>query len=186
MKSALLVIDYITGIVNGSCKEYMQKHPVLQNTNTLIKHCRTQSIPIYFIRLGFDQQYSGIPKHSKMFNRIKNNKLYQIGNPDTEFVKELDFHSGDQILNKTAASPFHGTGLHQLLIDAQIERIIFSGISTDNAINIGTREANDMGYYTVIIQDACGGSTEDFHNWSLTMLDKIANEILTLDQYINA
>lgn len=37
MKTALLVIDYINGIINGSCKDYVNTHPILQKTNTLNK-----------------------------------------------------------------------------------------------------------------------------------------------------
>jgi len=55
VNTALLVIDYINGILEGSCKDYTEKHPILEKTNRLIKGCRNQEIPIYFIRLGFDE-----------------------------------------------------------------------------------------------------------------------------------
>lgn len=182
MKTALLVIDYINGIVNGSCKAYIDKHPIIDNTNKLIVYCRELSIPIYFIRLAFDAGYSNIPKHSKLFNQIKENKLYQLGDTSTEFIPTLNFSQDDIVLNKTAASPFSGTNLDRELKENNIERLIFSGISTDNAINIGAREANDLGYYTIIVKDACGGATEEFHEWTIAMLDKITNEIISVNE----
>lgn len=107
-----------------------------------------------------------------------------MGNDDTAFLSTLDYRNGDTIINKTAASPFHSKNLKKLLTDHKIEKLIFSGLATDNAINIGTREAHDMGFYTVIAEDACGASTEEFHHWSIELLRKIANEIDSVESIL--
>jgi nicotinamidase-related amidase len=183
MKTALLVIDYIYGIINGSCKDYVSRHPIVKKTNQLITNCRQKNIPIYFVRLAFDKHYTGLPKYSNGFNTIKQNNLFQIGNPDAEFVSELDIKTNDKVINKTAASPFH-SDLTETLEAENIEKLIFAGVATDNAINIGTREAHDNGYYTIIAEDACGASSDEFHYWSIELLKKIANEIVTVDALI--
>ncbi len=187
MKTALLVIDYINGIIGGSCKDYAKNHPILANTNKLIKAAREHNIPIYFVRLAFDSNYTGAPKHSKMFNYAKSQGLFQIGNKDTEFVEGLNYQKNDVVINKTAASPFHCNGdLTKSLISQNIERLIFAGVATDNAIDIGVREAHDAGYYTIIAEDTCGASSEEFHQWTMTMLQKIANEILTVEALLQS
>jgi len=145
MKTALLVIDYINGIMKGSCKEFAKNHLILSATNKLIVGCRKAAIPIYFIRLAFDAQYSDIPKHSKSFNYVREHNLFKIGNADTEFVSDLDMMPNDIVINKTAASPFHSK-LSELLKSQSVERLIFAGVATDNAISIGVREAHDDGY----------------------------------------
>lgn len=181
MKTALLVIDYINGIINGSCKDYAEKYPIVKNTNKVISFCQSQNIPIYHIRVAFDKNYSGLPKHSPLFNQAKQKGLFQIGNPDAEFITEIDIQSSDTIINKTAVSPFRSVGLLDSLKSLQVEKLIFTGVATDNAINLGAREAHDMGFYTVIVEDACGASTEEHHQWAIALLKKIANEIITTD-----
>ncbi len=184
MKTALLVIDYINGIINGTCKEYARNHPIVKNTNKLIAHCREKNIPIFFVRLAFDKDYSGIPKYSKAFNNIKEKNLFQIGNRDVEFISDLDFNSSDIVINKTAASPFHSANLTESLNQAHIEKLIFSGVATDNAINIGVREAHDAGFYTIIAEDACGASSNEFHQWAIELMRKIANEIESVEAIV--
>lgn len=185
MKTALLVIDYINGIIGGSCKNYAQTHPILANTNKLIQAARANHLPIYFVRLAFDSNYSGIPKHSHMFNYVRSHGLFQLGQDDTAFVEGLSYQKTDVVINKTAASPFHCNGELTKSLQAQnIERLIFAGVATDNAIDIGVREAHDDGYYTVIAEDACGASSEEFHHWTLVMLKKIANEIVLVEAFI--
>lgn len=185
MKAALLVIDYINGIINGSCKDYAKKYPIVKNTNKVITFCRSQNIPIYHVRVAFDKHYTGLPKHSPLFNQAKEKGLFQIGNSDAEFIEEIDIKPSDIIINKTAVSPFHSQGLLDSLKSSQIEKLIFTGVATDNAINLGTREAHDMGFYTVIVEDACGASSEEHHQWAITLLKKVANEIIITDACIN-
>jgi len=184
MKTALLVIDYINGILNGSCKEYAEKYPIVKNTNKVIAFCRSQYIPIYHVRLGFDGNYTGLPKHSLIFSQAKQKGLFQIGNNDAEFIDEIDIQPSDKVINKTAVSPFHSEGLLDSLQALNIEKLTFTGVATDNAINLGVRKAHDIGFYTVIIEDACGASSEEFHQWSIALLKKIANEINTTDDFI--
>src|SRR3989338_2205265 len=104
MKTALLVIDYINGIINGSCKYYAEKHPIVKNTNKVIAFCRSQNIPIYHVRVAFDKHYTGLPKHSPLFNQAKQKGLFQIGNMDAEIIDAIDMQPSDTIINKTAVS----------------------------------------------------------------------------------
>ena len=185
MKTALLVIDYIYGIVEGSCQDYIKAHSTIENTNKLIDYYRAHNMPIYFVRLGFDKNYTACPNHSRAFQNIKSKGLFQLGQHDTDFVKELHYQSHDVVVNKTAASPFHcDQEFIKNLQSQNIECLIFTGLATDNAINLGVREAHDMGYYTIVAEDACGGSSEDFHKWAILLLDKIANEIILVDELI--
>lgn len=178
MKSALLVIDLINGILKQAPDgQYANQDLVVNNTNALIVACREQAIPIYFIRLAFDNTYSQIPKHSKIFNMIREQGRFKLGSDDTQFVKKLDVTEQDNIINKAAVSPFYGNTLMVDLKHQQIEKLIFAGVATDNAINLGVREAHDAGFYTVIAKDACTAATEQTHQWALTLLEKIANNI---------
>lgn len=184
MKSALLVIDYINGIINGSCKDYAKCHPIVENTNKLIAYCRACNIPIYHIRVAFDKNYTGLPKHSNLFKQAKEKGLFKIGKKDVEFIDEIDVQPSDVIINKTAVSPFHSEGLLESLQSSKVEKLIFSGVATDNAINLGVREAHDMSFYTVIVEDACGASSEDFHQMAIGLLKKIANEIIFTQSFL--
>jgi nicotinamidase-related amidase len=183
MKTALLVIDLINGVVNGTCKEYISKHPVIENANIIIDKCRKENMPIYFIRLAFDASYKDIPKHSKAFKNIKLHKKYANGDDDVELAQQLHYNNDDIVINKTAVSPFYKTGLENKLRSDGVERLIFTGLATDNAINLGVREAHDRGFYTVIAKDACGASSVEFHQESLMLLDKIAGEIIMTSDF---
>ena len=184
MKKALLVLDFINGIATtGSCQTYLAQHPeVVNNTNQLIDYCQKNGISTFFVRLAFDENYTNCPKHSKMFTWAKDNKRFLLGTPDTEFVDALHYKRGtDQVINKPAVSPFYTTSLEEQLKKMGIEELIITGLATDNAVNLVTREAHDKGFYTVVVQDACGASTAEVHNSALALLAKIAGEVSTTE-----
>jgi len=186
MKKALLVIDYINGIVrDGSCSEWAKSHPILSNVNSIISQARKADIPIYFVRLAFDEQYSQLPKHSKIFNYIKQHGLFQLGSESTKFVAELDYQvTKDIVINKTGASPFAGNDLQEQLEALGIEHLIFTGVATDNAISAGVRYAHDQGFFTTIVEDTCGAANEDLHKPILNALAKVTNEIINTEACI--
>lgn len=186
MKKGLIIVDMINGIaVNGSCGNFVKKYPVLNNINQLIKLFRNQNLPCFFVRLAFSPGYPDCPKHSKTFNYIKDNQKFLVGDLDTELMKGLDFRENeDRLFNKTAANPFHHSGLSEAIHHDQVEHLIFVGVATDNAINIGSRYAHDEGYKTTIIADACGASTLEMHENALLLLNKIVNEITTTKDFI--
>lgn len=70
-KSALFVINYITGIAEtGVCALFLNDHSeVLENTNKIIKSFRKLNLPIFFIRLTFNENYQGLPKHAPNANQ---------------------------------------------------------------------------------------------------------------------
>jgi len=186
MKKGLLIVDMIDGIaVNGSCGSFVKEHPILNNINHLIQVFREHHLPIYFIRLAFAKGYPDYPEHSKIFNYIKDNSKFLIGEKDTEFMEKLNFREKeDRVFNKTGTSPFHHSELLEVIHADEVEQLIFTGVATDNAVNIGSRFAHDEGYKTTVIADACGASTLEMHDASLKLLAKIVNEITNTKDFV--
>jgi nicotinamidase-related amidase len=103
MRKLLFVIDYIEGIaITGSCASYLAAHPeLIENTNALIKKFRASNLPVFFIRLAFDDTYAGLPPYAPNAKAIKENKKFLIDHPDTQFIAELNFKEGEHfVFNK--------------------------------------------------------------------------------------
>lgn len=182
MIKALLVIDYINSIAgSGTCAEYLENHPeVLSNTNKLIGIFREHKHPIFFIRLGFDKDYSDLPKHAPVASFLKEKQMFQLGTIETEFIQELNYNEGDLVFNKTYGDPFHGSGLLKALQDLNVEEVIFTGIATDNAIINGANSAMINNLKVTIVSDACGGVTDESHEAALAIMKgRTASETLS-------
>lgn len=182
MKGALLVIDYINGIAegSGSCAEYLRKHhEVLTNTNLLIDKSRELELPVIFIRLAFEHDYEGLPKHAPIAAVIKNNHKFLLGTSEVEFISGLDFRSGDIVCNKKYGDPFFRSELMDKLQKLNVEHVIFTGVATDNAIQFGAGTAMLNDFYVTIVSDACASTTKEAHEVAIkAMNERVANQIL--------
>ncbi len=189
LNKVLFVIDYIEGIAKtGACAQYLEAHPeIIENTNTLINAFRAADLPIFFIRLAFDNTYTGLPKYAPTAQTIKENKKFLIDQPDAQFIAELNFKKDkDFVFNKKYGDPFHGSGLLEALVKLKIEEIIFTGISTNNAILFGANTAMINNFKVLIVEDACGAPTTEQHTQALSIMKgRTANEILTTKEVLD-
>ncbi len=171
--NALLVIDMINDIVApdgkiASCAKYVSEHPVIENINKLIGYFRENNLPIFFIRIAFKPDYSDCPPD---WGFVKEKEAFKDGTWGTEIYKEIDFLPNQDIsIRKNRVSPFKNTALYSLLNKHKINQLIITGVATNNAIDLGAREAWDSDYSSVIITDACGASDVEHHNATLFSL----------------
>ncbi len=189
MKPALVVIDFIHGIVKtGTCAAYLAEHyEVITNTNLLIEHFRKQHLPIFFVRLAFNKNYDDMPRYLPMADSIKTNHKFILGQTDTCFIDELNFNEAiDTVFNKKAGDPFHGSHLLEALQAEAISDIVFTGIATDHAILYGANTAMTHGYKVIIMSDACGAATQTQHEQALAMINgRTSKDILTTTTLID-
>lgn len=190
MKKALLVVDYIAGIGSdqGSCASYLQSHPnIVANTNHLIDFFRSHKLPIFFIRLAFDTNYTNLPQHAPKGAFLKKERKFLLGSKDVEFLPNLHYQHGDTVINKTYGDIFHGNQLLAALKQEKIEELVLTGISTNNAIANGAATAMKHDFYVVVIEDACGAASEYNHRLGLEFMQQSqqVNEVLQAVDYIS-
>ncbi|MEM9761599.1 MAG: isochorismatase family cysteine hydrolase [Pseudomonadota bacterium] len=89
------------------------------------------------------------------------------GEAGFEIVPELTPEAGDIVVDKTANGAFTGTDFDAVLRAAGIRALAFTGVTIDVCVHTTLREANDRGYQSVLIGDACGAIEPGLHDWAL-------------------
>lgn len=187
MHQALLVIDYIVGIAEtGTCAAFLKKRPeIIENTNKVIESFRQFDLPIFFIRLAFDENHQELPKYAPNATHIRNNKKFLLDTPETEFISTLNFRKGDLVFNKKYGNPFYKSGITDALVKFGIDEIVLTGIATDNAIIYGANHAMELNYKVTLISDACGAQNQENHDTALAIMeDRVVNEIPSTEQFL--
>jgi nicotinamidase-related amidase len=89
------------------------------------------------------------------------------GSKEAEILEELSPRPGDLVISKTTASAFPSTNLEWVLKNLGINTLIGTGIVTSGCVEHTMREAGDRGYLGIVVEDGCGGNSEELHQAAL-------------------
>jgi nicotinamidase-related amidase len=103
----------------------------------------------------------------------------QIGN---DFKQEIAPIPGELVIPKRTNSAFIGTDLQAQLRRRGIDRLLITGVVTNNSVEATARMAGNLGFETYVVDDACftfarrdyrgrWRSAEEVHDLSLANLD---------------
>src|SRR3990167_762086 len=137
--TALLVLDFINDIVHHDGKiagsaTFVKEHHIIENANRVIAFARKNTIPIVFVKVGFNKNYLDCPVNSPVFSYAKKQQALQLDTWGTEFHETIDYQPTDLVVTKHRVSAFYSTSLEAFLRAHHIENIIIAGMSTDMAV----------------------------------------------------
>ncbi|MEM6624485.1 MAG: isochorismatase family cysteine hydrolase [Pseudomonadota bacterium] len=145
-------------------------------TARCISAARAAGMPVVYTRQGYRPDLADLPA----WKRIKVERYGSVigqpgplgrvlirGEAGFEIVPELAPAPGDIVVDKTANGAFTGTDFDTVLRAAGIRALAFTGVTIDVCVHTTMREANDRGYQSVLISDACGAIDPGLHAWAL-------------------
>lgn len=92
------------------------------------------------------------------------------GEPGHQLVEAVAPQDGEPVVDKPGFNAFHQSDLEAILRDAGIERLIFSGVTTQCCVHSTLRDAVDRGYWCLTVADCCAASDEGMHEMTLKMI----------------
>jgi nicotinamidase-related amidase len=87
--------------------------------------------------------------------------LLTRGNENWDIIDELAPEPGEPVVDKPTKGAFGNTNIEMILKRQGIEYLVIAGITTDVCVHTIMREANDRGYWCVLLEDATGATDED-------------------------
>jgi len=181
--TALLLVDCqqdflcrpnpLEGIVESSARELS-----LSKLEQLVDLARRSPMPIFYSRSTNCGNAVRFPTPSQQ--AISSAGLLARGTSGMEIAERLSPAEGDTVLKpRTAISAFVGTGLMQSLQSRNISRLIVAGLRTDVEVDSTARDAAEHGFQTIVVSDACVGTTLANHEATLEMtLPRLVHAVL--------
>ena len=94
--------------------------------------------------------------------------LFRAGTPGAAFAPPFEPRPGDWVAaGRTGASAFAGSNLDALLRANGVQALFVAGFATEVCVEGTLRQAHDLGYDAVVLEDACAGITAEAHRHCL-------------------
>jgi nicotinamidase-related amidase len=153
---------------------------VIPNIKSLLGACRDAGIQVVHVRvMNLAGDSSDTSWRYRMFGIF-----VPPGSKDAEIIPELTPVPGEVVLNKTTSSVFMSTNADFVLRNMGVDTIIMTGVVTNNCVESSTRNATDIGYRVLLVDDACAAWTQEGHDYCLRHLDRNFAIVKTTEQVL--
>lgn len=89
---------------------------------------------------------------------------------EAEFLPEVAPAEGELLFSKSSSGMFPATDADRILRNLGIDTLVVCGTSTGGCVESAVRDAVDLGYRVVVVDDACAASTTADHRLALQRL----------------
>lgn len=180
--TALVVYDMQAGIV----KQIKNGPAITQNVSRVVAAARRAGVRTFFTRhLSLPPELMGAFQFrtAMAWQRVdsveKVKPLFLRDSPAFQIIPELQPLPNEGIVDKIAMSAFEGTYLGIALRDCGICSFIIVGIALEIGIDPTCRQGSDLGFWPILVQDACGFGNEEAANHSLASLRHMGDTTVT-------
>ena len=180
--TALIVYDMQVGIV----PQIKNGHEITQQVSRLLVAARAAGVRTFFTRhmslpkeLMGAFQYRTAMSWQRVDSPDKVKPIFVRDSPAFQITPELAPRPSEGIVDKISMSAFEGTYLEMALRDCGIRSFIICGIALEIGIDPTCRQGADLGFWPVLVQDACGFGNEEAANHSIASLKHMGDSIIT-------
>ena len=180
--TALIVYDMQVGIV----KQIKNGHEIAQKVSRLVNAARSSGVRIFFTRhLSLPKELMGAfqSRTAMAWQRVdsmdKVQPMFLRDSPGFQVIPELAPRPSEGIVDKITMSAFEGTYLEIALRDCGIRSFLIAGIALEIGIDPTCRHGSDLGFWPILVEDACGFGNEEAANHSVASLKHMGDTTIS-------
>lgn len=178
--SALLVMDVQLGIVER-IKPDAEYLPTLRRA---IDAARAAAIPVVYVVIGFRAGHPEVSARNKSFHAIAGSGAFADGDAAAEIHPDVAPHPGDVIVSKRRVSAFTGSDLDVVLRAAEVDTLVLTGIATSGVVLSTLRQAADLDYRLVVLDDGCLDADPEVHRVLTGKVFPRQADVVTTDSWV--
>jgi nicotinamidase-related amidase len=157
--AAVLSLD----IQNGILEFVAGAEKILPAAAKVLNAARAKGIPVLHVGLGYRPGYPEIPPDHPMFGMVRQTGKFVIGTPSAAYPAGLGAKTDEITVHKHRVSGFSGNDLEMILRSKGITQLVLMGIATSGIVLSTLRQAADLDFRCLVIEDACFDGDEEVH-----------------------
>jgi nicotinamidase-related amidase len=186
---ALVVLDIINELthVDGHyahvCLGQVREREVLKQIAQALDQARARHIPVIYVVLEYAPGYPDWPQGSKLFGHPDPEHRLTTGHWGTQVNADVRPCPDEPIVTKRRVNPFHGTHLDLLLRGLGVQTLYLVGVATDLVVLSAAREAHDLGYQVVVLEDGTATESAALQRAAVQVIERTAEVMKVRDAF---
>jgi nicotinamidase-related amidase len=146
--------------------------PAIYRMLGVYRECRR---PIVYVKTGSQlPDFSDLPAYYRGIQEHVKNK---VGEPEFEIRREIAPRPIDPVIVKSTISAFKSTGIGTLLRSLDVDQAVFCGVSTNSCVDSTARDAAELGFEAIMVEDACSAANGSYHAAALTTFGRLFGSV---------
>lgn len=116
-------------------------------------------------------------------------RLLMRGEKNWDIVEETYPIPGEFVIDKSGKGAFSTSPMHIVLKNLNVTHLVIAGVTTDVCVHTIMREANDFGYWCIVLKDATGATDPKIHEAaikSVKMQGGVFGNVTDTNKFIKA
>ena len=185
---ALLMWD----MQNGLAGKAINIENIKPNAQRLIQAAEALKIPVFWSRhvLPPLDLISGpfklfLMKKQKVNDPSLLAETMREGGEDVEFLEGFKPAAHHIVIEKSQPSLFVDTSFDLRLKTLGVKTLVIAGVATEIGVEFNCRHAAALGYYSVVVEDACGSYTQEAHDRSIDFLRSWTTQVVSTQEVLD-
>jgi nicotinamidase-related amidase len=153
---------------------------VLENSKKILETCRKKGIDRIHVKI---ESKFGDGRDVGRLHKLLN-YVVPPGSVWAEFFDKVKPSEDEIVLTKTCSGAFVGTELDRILRNLGIETLIIIGFYTDQCVETTARDAADIGYNIILVEDACTTLTQELHDNAIKAIKDVYVKVLSTESLL--
>lgn len=172
-------MDFQNGIV-----ERFGEPPALERAAAAARTAREAGVPVILVRVAFREGYPEASAANKSFSRISATGGMELESPATQIPDEIGVGPDDIVVVKKRVSAFAGSDLDVVLRSLEVGTLVLGGIATSGVVLSTLRQAADLDYGLVVLEDACADADDEVHRVLTTKVFPRQADVVSTEEWI--
>ena len=179
-RSALMIMD-----IQGAVVERLeQPDALLASIRRALEHARASGALVIYVRIAFRTGAPEVHRRNRIFSHLSGSDGYDEDDAATQIDPSVAPLAGEIVVTKRRVSAFAGSDLDMILRSSSVEELVLCGISTSGVVLSTLRQAADLDYELVVLEDACADLDPEVHRVLLEKVFPRQADVMTVDDWI--
>ncbi len=155
---------------------------VIGNIRRMQNACRRVGIEVIFIKI---QSYTQDGRDFSSSYKTKGVRC-PPGSREAQILEELQPVGDEIVIPKLSTNAFTSSPIDAILRYMGITKLLVCGVNTNYCVETFIRDAYDLGYEVVLLEDCCATVVEEHHRVTCEEVDEIFCKVRSTDQVLAA